>query len=289
MTKCPYCQNPVSTPYLKVRDEFLTKEPFEILECSTCHLLYTSPRPAPDRIGAYYQSDEYLSHQENKSGFIPKIYEAVKSVNLKRKFRLATEGLPVGKMLEIGCGVGDFLLLAKNNGWDVTGIEPSANAKAIAQQRLGFLPLDPSETASLESYSFDVITMWHVLEHVDNLMEQAMQIARLLKPHGRLVIAVPNYQSYDATYYKEKWAAWDVPRHLNHFNQDTLCRIFADPIFKFIDCQGLKWDSFYISYLSEKYLDHRLPLVRGVMRGAISNVKAHRSGMYSSLVYRFSK
>lgn len=289
MTKCPYCQNPVSTPYLKVRDEFLTKEPFEILECSTCHLLYTSPRPAPDRIGAYYQSDEYLSHQENKSGFIPKIYEAVKSVNLKRKFRLATEGLPVGKMLEIGCGVGDFLLLAKNNGWDVTGIEPSANAKAIAQQRLGFLPLDPSETASLDSYSFDVITMWHVLEHVDNLMEQAMQIARLLKPHGRLVIAVPNYQSYDAIYYKEKWAAWDVPRHLNHFNQDTLCRIFADPLFEFIDCQGLKWDSYYISYLSEKYLDHRLPLVRGVMRGAISNVKAHRSGMYSSLVYRFSK
>lgn len=289
MTKCPYCQNPVSTPYLKVRDEFLTKEPFEILECSTCHLLYTSPRPAPDRIGAYYQSDEYLSHQENKSGFIPKIYEAVKSVNLKRKFRLATEGLPVGKMLEIGCGVGDFLLLAKNNGWDITGIEPSANAKAIAQQRLGFLPLDPSETASLDSYSFDVITMWHVLEHVDNLMEQAMQIARLLKPHGRLVIAVPNYQSYDAIYYKEKWAAWDVPRHLNHFNQDTLCRIFADPLFKFIDCQGLKWDSYYISYLSEKYLDHRLPLVRGVMRGAISNVKAHRSGMYSSLVYRFSK
>lgn len=289
MTKCPYCQNPVSTPYLKVRDEFLTKEPFEILECSTCHLLYTSPRPALDRIGAYYQSDEYLSHQENKSGFIPKIYEAVKSVNLKRKFRLATEGLPVGKMLEIGCGVGDFLLLAKNNGWDITGIEPSANAKAIAQQRLGFLPLDPSETASLDCYSFDVITMWHVLEHVDNLMEQAMQIARLLKPHGRLVIAVPNYQSYDAIYYKEKWAAWDVPRHLNHFNQDTLCRIFADPLFKFIDCQGLKWDSYYISYLSEKYLDHRLPLVRGVMRGAISNVKAHRSGMYSSLVYRFSK
>lgn len=289
MDQCPYCKNTNSIPYLKLRDEFLSKEPFEIVECSSCHLLYTIPRPAPDKMSAYYQSDAYLSHQENKSGLVPKLYESVKSINIRHKLQLATQGMTAGKILDIGCGVGDFLLAAKNKGWDITGIEPSQQAKTIANHRLGIMPLDPSDIVNLDGFSFDVITMWHVLEHVDDLLEQASQIARLLKPNGRLIIAVPNYQSYDAAYYKDKWAAWDVPRHVSHFNQDILCRIFFKPIFNFIDCQGLKWDAYYISYLSEKYLGHSMPLLRGAFRGAISNLKALRTGMYSSLVYRFQK
>ena len=289
MNHCPYCHNTLYNPYLKLNDEFLTKEPFEIVECASCHLLYTIPRPAPDQIGAYYQSDEYLSHQENKSGLVPKIYEAVKSINIKHKYHLATDGLLLGKLLDIGCGVGDFLLAAQKHGWAVSGIEPSSQAKTIAEQRLGFKPFNPEDSAHLESGSFDVITMWHVLEHVEDLPQQRDEIARLLKPNGRLVIAVPNCLSYDALYYKAQWAAWDVPRHISHFNKDTLSAIFSDSCFKLIDYQGLKWDAYYISYLSERYLGHNMPLLRGAYRGALSNMKARRSGMYSSLVYRFQK
>lgn len=289
MDACPYCQNPVSTPYISLKDDFLTKEPFEIVECSACHLLYTTPRPDTDHIGAYYESDEYLSHQENKSGLVPSIYEAVKSVNIKRKVKLATQELPIGSLLDIGCGVGDFLLAVSKTGWNIAGIEPSEHAKAIASQRLGFTPLDPTQTCELSDASFDVITMWHVLEHVDQLHEQLHQLERLLKPGGRLVIALPNYQSYDANYYREHWAAWDVPRHLNHFSKETLTHIVQDFHFKFIDFHGLKWDSYYISYLSERYLGHRAPLLKGAYRGFVSNLKAHQSGMYSSLVYRFTK
>lgn len=289
MTRCPWCNSESNHPYLPVKDLFLSQESFQVLECERCGLLFTDPRPDAEHIGAYYESDAYLSHQENKKGLVPKIYEKVKQVNLRNKRRMALHDLPKGCLLDIGCGVGDFLRVVKDAGWEVSGIEPSSNAKVIASKRLGFTPLDPSETVTLSDASFDVITMWHVLEHVDDLHGQVGSLQRLLKPGGRLVIALPNYESYDATFYQAAWAAWDVPRHLNHFNRDFMVSKLSDFGFKHIDTQFLKWDAYYISFLSERYLGHSLPLVRGAYRGLVSNVKAHTSGQYSSLVYRFQK
>ena len=289
MYYCPWCHSDHHHPYLAVKDHFLSKESFEVLACEQCGLLFTAPRPAPDRIGSYYESDEYLSHQENKSGLVPTLYEKVKAINLKNKRNRALSGLDPGRLLDIGCGVGDFLRVVKEKNWDVAGIEPSVHAKSIAEKRLGFTPLDPSEAVALESSSFDVITMWHVLEHIDDLHRQVDDLHRLLRCGGRLVIALPNYQSFDATYYQSAWAAWDVPRHLNHFSPAFLIGALQQNGFKHLDTQGLKWDSYYISYLSERYLEHGLPLLRGAWRGWQSNLKAHHSGMYSSLVDRFEK
>lgn len=289
MNTCPWCCTPSEKPYLKVEDYFLTHEQFDLIECEHCHLLFTVPRPAPDQIGAYYQSEEYYSHQENTKGFIPKVYEMVKSVNIKNKLHIALKQSKDASVLDIGCGVGDFLWHAQKRGCKVTGIEPSDDAKAIAEKRLGFRPLDPSQSQELPSASFDVITMWHVLEHVDDLKSQISELSRLLKPGGRLVLALPNFKSYDAVYYKDKWAAWDVPRHLNHFCKDSIKAIFSETDLEITEIQRLKWDSYYISFLSEKYLNHSIPLIRGVLRGFRSNVKASCSGEYSSLVYCFEK
>jgi 2-polyprenyl-3-methyl-5-hydroxy-6-metoxy-1,4-benzoquinol methylase len=202
---------------------------------------------------------------------------------------MATSDMVKGRLLDIGCGVGDFLLQVKKLGWEVMGIEPSEQAANIAQSRLGFTPLKPTDYEKLPDQSFDVITMWHVLEHVDDLKFQTKELKRLLRPGGRLVIALPNYQSFDCQYYNNKWAAWDVPRHLNHFTQDCLQGILNANDFKYIDTQRLIWDAYYISFLSEKYLGHSLPLIRGAWVGLKSNCKARRSGMYSSLVYRYEK
>ena len=287
--KCPWCGSETAQISLWLRDEFLTKEDFHICECLNCGLLYTMPRPDKDKIGDYYKSEEYYSHQENKKGFIPKVYERVKKTNLKHKYQLASKGLNVGTLLDIGCGVGDFLHTAETHGWDCLGVEPSEDAKAIAQKRMKGKIISGEELETLSDGSFDLITMWHVLEHVDDLKWQIAQLQRLVKSSGRVVIALPNYKSYDGQYYKELWAAYDVPRHLNHFNRNTLTKMFKTSGLELIKMDKLKWDAYYISYLSEQYKHRSLPLVRGVFRGWISNSKARRSGEWSSLVYVFEK
>lgn len=285
--KCPWCGSDKAQINLWLKDDFLTKEDFHICECLNCGLLYTMPRPPKEKIGDYYKSEEYYSHQENKKGFIPKLYEAVKKVNLKHKYGMATKGIQPGKLLDIGCGVGDFIHTAETKGWECTGVEPSEDAQNIARQRIKACIIQSQDLEKLEDESFDIITMWHVLEHVDNLKWQVEQLHRLVKPNGRIVIAVPNYKSYDGQFYKEKWAAYDVPRHLNHFNKQTITKIFKANGLTLTKTNKLRWDAYYISFMSEQYKIHQFPLIRGIYRGIISNCKARRTGEWSSRVYIF--
>ena len=287
--QCPWCGSEKSQIHLWLKDEFLTKEDFQIYECKNCGLLYTEPRPDKEKIGQYYKSEAYYSHQENKKGFIPKLYESVKSVNLKKKYKIATKGLKRGKVLDIGCGVGDFLHTMEQMGWEGSGIEPSEEAKEIARKRVRAQIWQPQEIESLPDNSFDLITMWHVLEHVDDVKEEIRQLQRLVKKGGRLVLALPNFKSYDAQYYNAQWAAYDVPRHLNHFCKESIVRIFRDSSFELTRTDKLVWDAYYISYMSETYRNHSLPLLRGMFRGLVSNCKARSSGEWSSKVYIFEK
>lgn len=287
--KCPWCNSEKTQIHLWLKDEFLTNEEFEIYECHQCGLLFTEPRPSKEKIGEYYKSEEYYSHKENKKGFIPKIYEFVKSINLKHKYKLATNGKNIGKLLDIGCGVGDFIHTAEQQRWNCKGIEPSEEAKEIARKRIKAEILSSVELDQIPNETFDVITMWHVLEHVEDLKWQVAQLQRLIKKDGRIVIAVPNYKSYDAEYYKEKWAAYDVPRHLNHFNKETLSKIFKTNGLTLVKTDKLRWDAYYISYMSEQYRHHNFPLIRGIYRGWVSNCKARKSKEWSSKVYVFEK
>lgn len=287
--KCPWCESEKTQIHLWLKDEFLSKEDFQIYECLNCGLLFTEPRPGKDKIGEYYKSDEYYSHQENKVGFIPRVYETVKSMNLKRKWKLATKGKSVGTVLDIGCGVGDFLHIMESQGWKTVGIEPSEEAKAIAKKRTKAQLFSPENIEQLPDGSFDLITMWHVLEHVDDLKTEIAHLERLLKQGGRLVLALPNFKSYDAQYYKSQWAAYDVPRHLNHFCKKSITNIFKDSNLKWNETKKLGWDAYYISYLSEQYKRHKFPLLRGGFRGVISNLRARKNGEWSSLVYIFEK
>lgn len=291
-TTCPWCGSEKSHLHLQLKDYFLTQEPFEIVECEDCHLLYTTPRPSADEIGKYYQSENYYSHQENKKGFIPRLYEAIKKVNIKHKFEMAVDGLlldSAGKMLEIGCGVGDFLHYAEQQGWECYGAEPSEDAVKILHSKSNAKIVKPAQIEDFPDASFDLICMWHVLEHVDDLRWQIEQLKRLVKPNGRIVIALPNYRSYDAQYYKDKWAAYDVPRHLNHFSKNFMSNKLIDNNIELLKVEKLTWDSYYISFLSEQYCGHKLPLWHGAWRGLVSNGKAQKTGEYSSLVYVYKK
>ena len=198
--------------YISVKDNSVSKENFELYRDESLDLLITYPQPKEEELGKYYESDDYISHTDGKRSMFEKAYHFVKGIALKNKLQLINDlQKEKGKLLDIGAGTGEFLMVAKENGWQTTGIEPSDKARNIALKKGVFLA---DSLADLEDHSFDVISMWHVLEHVPNLENQIKELKRLLKPTGTILIAVPNFNSYDAKYYKEFWAAYDVPRHL---------------------------------------------------------------------------
>ena len=287
-TKCPFCESENTRSYLKLKDYFLSQEDFEILECDNCKLLFTTPRPDVSVIGNYYKSEDYLSHNEHKKGLVPWIYNQVKKVNIRNKYKIACKDITNANLLDFGCGVGDFLHYAQQNGCEITGCDMSEDARKYASEKLGKTIVSPDEIFALPHSTFDVITMWHVLEHIDDLRFQTEQLHRLIKDNGRLVIAVPNYKSYDAQHYKDKWAAYDVPRHLNHFHKESLENIVAGN-FELVSTHPMKWDAFYISMMSEKYIGKGNSFIKGIITGWKSNHKARKTGEYSSLIYVFRK
>jgi len=269
--------------FLTVKDNSVSNETFELLYDENLDLLITSPQPAEDVLGRYYESDDYISHTDGKRSIFEKAYHFVKNIALKNKLSLINElQKSRGSLLDIGAGTGDFLLVAKENGWKTVGIEPSEKAKAIAQRKGVELKSSLSDFAD---HSFDIITMWHVLEHVPNLENQIKELKRLVKPDGSIIIAVPNFKSFDANYYKEFWAAYDVPRHLWHFSKTAIEKLFVTENLKLVKILPMKFDSFYVSLLSEKHKTGKMNYFKAFSIGLKSNLKAKKNFEYSSHIY----
>ena len=274
-------------PVLVCKDHTVSGEYFELRKAKDLDLLATFPRPDLEQLPSYYKSENYISHTDSKKGFFDKVYQQVKNLMLKNKLNwIEKEEIPGAKILDIGAGTGDFLRAAKNRNWEVFGVEPNPDARKLASEK--GVELEKT-TASFPDQSFDVITMWHVLEHVPDLEEQIKELDRLLKPNGLLVIAVPNFKSDDAKKYKENWAAYDVPRHLYHFSPSAIKKIFNSTGFLLTSQKGLFFDSFYVSLLSEKYSSGSGNFLRAGYNGITSNLKARSSGNYSSLAYFLKK
>jgi len=286
---CPICLSDTLIPALHIQDYFLTQEEFDILQCTNCEVLITKPFPSADKMGGYYDSGEYFSHGGNEKGLIPKVYNSIKEVNIKNKYKQVTKDLDTGKILDIGCGIGDFLGYCKKAGWKVSGLEPNEQARKIVLKNHQIEAVDVSEISNMAENQFDLVTLFHVLEHVAEPKNMVSEILRILKPGGRLVIALPNNASWDAKYYDKYWAAWDVPRHLFHFNPKSISFFMNRFPLKKEMIKPMIWDAFYVSLLSEKYKGKSMPLVRAAFRGLYSNWKANQTGNYSSLMYFYRK
>ncbi|MHC5309826.1 class I SAM-dependent methyltransferase [Myroides sp. LJL116] len=273
--------------FLDVEDYSISKEKFSIYLDKELNILKTIPQPKVEEMHRYYQSENYISHSDNSRGLFNRIYQVVKKNAIQRKLQFIQSLRPQAKsILDIGCGTGEFLLHAKNNGWKTTGLEPSDQAKNLAKQKGLELVEHSSE---LKDASFDVITMWHVLEHVADLDFQIKELRRLLKKDGIILIAVPNHESYDAQYYKQFWAAYDVPRHLWHFSRSSIINLFEKYHFSIQGLYPLVFDSFYVSLLSEEYKTGKKNWWKAFCIGLKSNVKAKQTLNYSSITYIFEK
>tara|TARA_B100000809_G_C15122816_1_gene524994 strand:- start:159 stop:1043 length:885 start_codon:yes stop_codon:yes gene_type:complete len=284
--------------YLNVKDHSVSGEEFDLVYNDKFDFLETHPQPSEKKLGDYYESEDYISHTDAKRNAFEKVYHYVKGIALKRKLKLINSFLDEQsidtiseekKLLDVGCGTGDFLLVAKDNNWTVSGIEPNQNARTIANVKTNNSVFDIEQLFKFEPHSFDVITLWHVLEHLPKLESHMAIFESLLKPNGRLVIAVPNYKSYDANYYKNFWAAFDVPRHLWHFSQTSISRLVETKNMEVVKTAPMIFDAYYVSLLSEKYKKGAMNPFKAFWIGWQSNRKAKRTTEYSSMIYIIKK
>ena len=290
LSNCPICNSPEAMPFLSCADNTVSRETFAIEQCNSCGFKYTNPRPDENKLGDYYKSENYVSHSNTKKGFINSAYQLVRKYTLIKKLQLISHYHKTGKILDIGCGTGEFLKLFKDAKWQTAGIEPDPDALKMAVKNYDLDIKQEVEIKNLETASFDIITMWHVLEHVPKLNERIEDLKRLIKPNGIIVIAVPNCTSLDAKIYKEHWAAYDLPRHLYHFSPKDIDTIFKNHDLKVFRVLPMIFDSFYVSMLSEKYKKGKLNIIRALWNGFRSNIAAIKTGeTYSSQIYLIRK
>lgn len=286
---CPICRNNSFSNHLSCKDHFLTQESFNIVKCDKCSFLFVNPRPGEKFLGSYYQSEEYISHTSKANNLINSIYKIARTYTLSRKVSMINKLNTEKSVLDFGCGTGDFLSVCNQKGWKIHGFEPDKNARDIASSN-NQIEIFSSADQLKNIKSIGIITLWHVLEHVSDLNETLSKLTSILDDNGKMVIAVPNYQSYDSKHYETYWAAYDVPRHLYHFSQSTMKLILENHGLKINQVLPMKLDSFYVSLLSEKYKNGKLNYFKSFINGYKSNTYAKKyNNDYSSLIYIASK
>lgn len=283
---CPCCHSVAISKAMECKDYTVSHEVFEVWKCSNCTAKFTQHVPDAAHIDRYYKSANYVSHSDTKKGIINRLYHVVRNITLRNKCSLITKatGLQHGSLLDIGAGTGAFAHTMQRAQWKVTGLEPDDNARAVAFSNYNLQLQELGNLSYLQADSFDVITLWHVLEHVHELHAYVERFYQLLKRTGMLFIAVPNYCSYDATVYKQHWAAYDVPRHLYHFSPKAMQLLLAQKGFALKSIKPMWFDSFYVSMLSEQYRNGST--IRGAWTGLVSNLKAvFEKEKCSSIIY----
>ena len=290
--KCPLCKSNAIKKRFTCIDKFATGEEFDIYECDNCGLAFTQNIPDEKEIGRYYESPSYISHSNTNKGFVNTVYHLVRMIMLRNKARLV-ERLTIlknGNILDYGAGTGYFARTMANRGWNVIAIEKSEKARELALKEFGFKMQDTDALADIKDKELDVVTMWHVMEHIQDPDKMWNELHRILDDTGIAIVAVPNSISYDAQRYKEHWAAYDVPRHLWHFTPSSIMRWGEKHGFLLEKQLTMPFDGFYISMLSEQNRGSRLHTIRGFWNGFKGWIaQSKRRSASSSIIYVFRK
>lgn len=290
--QCPICKNRRFESFLKCTDFYASKETFLLEKCTQCRFVFTQDFPSETENGKYYAVEDYVSHSNTNKGLVNKMYHLVRKIALRSKANLVGKVFTKepGCLLDIGCGTGYFLNEMKQKHWVVTGIEKDGASRLFAKEKFDIDTQVGDYLYSIPAQKKDVITMWHVLEHIEPLSAALTQVNKILKDDGILIVALPNINSCDAQYYKQYWAAYDVPRHLWHFSPDNFKLLAANHGLEVVDIKPMHFDVFYISMLSEKYKNAKLATLIGGLKGFVFFCKnVFHNQKSSSLIYILKK
>jgi len=292
LSKCPLCKSALFLNDTQIEDYSVSHEKFQLSKCSNCELKFTNPRPTQNDIGPYYDFPEYYSHENKISNLTQAIYSYVRKYAVNSKVELFNTLKPAkGNLLDYGCGTGELVAKAKSEGWNVEGIEPNEKARKYASDKAQITIKKEFEGTEQK---YDVISLFHVLEHIHELRKTVKKLVTNLESGGYILIAVPNPESFDAKKYGSHWAGWDVPRHLYHFNGKSM-KIFANEFgLELEKVLPMKFDSYYVSLLSEGYQNPKQHILfrywKSFISGRKSNsIAATQNNNYSSKLYLFKK
>ena len=287
--QCPICKAKSFDNHIICKDHSVSGESFALSKCQECEFVFTNPRPEKSVIQNYYDSADYISHTDKATNLTNIIYKQVRNITLNQKLSLINRLTKSRTILDYGCGTGEFLNHCQTNGWEVRGVEPNGQARQISIDKNGECAVEKIEDLEKE-IRYDVITLWHVLEHVHNLNKVLKKLEAKMTKKSHLVIALPNNHSFDQNLYQADWAAYDVPRHLYHFNQLTFNILANKHGLKLIETLPMKFDAYYVSLLSEKYKTGKSNFLRAFINGWKSNIWASKhNNNYSSLIYVLKK
>ena len=289
---CPLCGGRHQSEYAYCTDNVISGESYSLLECKDCGLVYTANAPQDTKFDHYEKLEHKLKLGESPKGLINTLHYVSRDIMNRRKYRLIKKLTckKRGTLLNYGAKTGFFsgYMIGKN--WSVTSVEKFHQERQFALELFHHRMIDVKDMAFLKEGTFDVVTLWHVLEHNNNPDELLKKFHKILKPDGILVMALPNINSTDAKYYKSNWAAFNVPRHLWHFKPSVIARVAKENGFIMMHRERMFFDPFYISILSEKEMGHHFAFIRGFFTGLrswwISLTSKDKS---SSLIYAFRK
>jgi len=290
---CPNCSSTARNVLIHDgHDLLISKSDLEhrIVECTDCGWIYLTPRPKPDFIQHFYPSDEYYPvsasgrRAEKSKRIITRLGSLLKKAALqivsmpyRARFGSPTttfEPFGQGRLLDVGCGGGEYLLSMKALGWEVYGCDLSQQKITYTREVLG---LENTICATLSELEFpdgyfDTITAWHVIEHLYDPAGELRDVHRLLRTGGRLVLGTPNPSSFEARFFGRWWIGYEIPRHLILFTPDTLSRALKESGFKVSRIRPSLW--------AASLADSIAFFCKGALGQNIWDTKLHRALYY---------
>jgi len=266
----------------KTKDYIKRDKEFLIYKDSLSGILWTD-LPTNHSHKSSYDSIKYTPHAKPKRLF-HRIYIISQNIMMYyKRLRLGREIIISKRALDFGSGDGAFFKFMSSASFKMDALDPLFKAKYIEHENFY------SNLSEVADNQYDMVFMWHSLEHIPLLETTINEVYKKIKDNGSLIIAVPNHKSFDSIYYKEAWAALDAPRHLWHFTTSSIKKIMLKYKFKLKRSFSLPLDAYYISYLSAKNKKSPLPITEGILIGTISNLIGIFSGQFSSSTYVFRK